>query len=187
MDAHAAGIASVIRRHRRSDRRVREMTATRTRVEESIHVDAPPSAVFDYCLDPRQLFAADPKHVVDAQLAPGGVGTTAHLSMKLGVLEEHDRLEYVEVVPDRRIEIAMQPTMSPRGLARPHHETALYSLIHEFAPEGHGTVMTLRVQVHDAPLYERMIDRLEGKGAEKMVHNRLQRIAKAVEGAAAGE
>jgi uncharacterized protein YndB with AHSA1/START domain len=163
------------------------MTAMRTRVEESIHVDAPPSAVFDYCLDPRQLFAADPKHVVDAQLAPGGVGTTAHLSMKLGVLEEHDRLEYVEVVPDRRIEIAMQPTMSPRGLAKPHHETALYSLIHEFAPEGHGTVMTLRVQVHDAPLYERMIDRLEGKGAEKMVHNRLQRIAKAVEGAAAGE
>jgi uncharacterized protein YndB with AHSA1/START domain len=163
------------------------MTAMRTRVEESIHVDAPPSAVFDYCLDPRQLFAADPKHVVDAQLAPGGVGTTAHLSMKLGVLEEHDRLEYVEVVPDRRIEIAMQPTMSPRGLAKPHHQTALYSLIHEFAPEGHGTVMTLRVQVHDAPLYERMIDRLEGKGAEKMVHNRLQRIAKAVEGAAAGE
>jgi hypothetical protein len=41
--------------------------------------------------------------------------------------------------------------------------------------------MTLKVQVHDAPLYERMIDRLEGKGAEKMVHNRLQRIAKAVE------
>jgi uncharacterized protein YndB with AHSA1/START domain len=166
---------------------MREMTATRTMVEESIHVDAPPSAVFDYCLDPRQLFAADPKHVVDAQLAPGGVGTTAHLSVKFGVLEEHDRLEYVEVVPDRRIEIAMQPTMSPRGLAKPHHETARYSLIHEFEPEGHGTVMTLRVQVHDAPLYERMIDRLEGKGPEKMVHNRLQRIAKAVEGAAAGE
>jgi uncharacterized protein YndB with AHSA1/START domain len=115
------------------------MTDTRTRVEESIHVDAPPSAVFGYCLDPRQLFAGDPKHVVDAQVTPGGVGTTAHLSMKVGVLEEHDRLEYVEVVPDRRIEIAMQPTMSPRGLAKPHHETALYSLIHEFEPEGHGT------------------------------------------------
>jgi uncharacterized protein YndB with AHSA1/START domain len=163
---------------------VRKMTDTRTRVEESIRVDAPPSAVFGYCLDPRQLFAGDPKHVVDVQLAPGGVGTTAHLSMKFGVLEEHDRLEYVEVVPDRRIEIAMQPTMSPRGLAKPHLETALYSLIHEFEPEGTGTVMTLKVEVHDARLYERMIDRLEGKGAEKLVHNRLERIAKAVEGAA---
>lgn len=161
------------------------MTDTRTRVEESIHVDAPPRAVFGYCLDPRQLFAGDPKHVVDVQVTPGGVGTTAHLSMKAGLLEENDSLEYVDVVPDRRIEIAMQPTMSPRGLAKPHHDTALYSLIHEFAPEGHGTQMTLKVQVHDAPLYERMIDRLEGKGPDKMVQNRLQRIAKAVEDAAA--
>jgi uncharacterized protein YndB with AHSA1/START domain len=162
------------------------MTDVRTRVEKSIHVDAPPSAVFGYCLDPRQLFAGDPKHVVDAHVTDGGVGTTAQLSMKVAVLEENDRLEYVDVVPDRRIEIAMQPTMSPRRLAKPRHETALYSLIHEFEPEGDGTRMTLTVQVHDAPLYERMIDRLEGKGPDKMVHNRLQRIAKAVEGAAAG-
>jgi carbon monoxide dehydrogenase subunit G len=161
------------------------MTDVRTRVEESIHVDAAPSAVFGYCLDPRQLFAGDPKQVVDAQVTPGGVGTTAHLTMKVGVLEEDDRLEYVEVLPDRRIEMAMQPTMSPRGLGKPHHETALYSLIHEFEPEGSGTRMTLKVQVHDAPLYERMIDRLEGKGPDKMVHKRLQRIAKAVEDAAA--
>lgn len=149
--------------------------------EESIHVDAAPETVFRYCLDPRQLFAGDPKHVVDAQVTDGGVGTTAHLSMKVGVLEEDDRLEYVEVVPNRRIEIAMQPTMSVRGLGKPHHETALYSLIHEFEPEGDGSRMTLKVQVHDAPLYERMIDRLESKGPEKMVHNRLQRVAKAVE------
>jgi uncharacterized protein YndB with AHSA1/START domain len=162
------------------------MTDVRTVVEGSIHVEAPPSAVFGYCLDPRQLFAGDPKHVVDAQVTDGGVGTTAHLSMKAGVLEEDDRLEYVDIVPDRRIEIAMQPTMSLRGLAKPHHETALYSLIHGFEPEGDGTRMTLKVQVHDAPLYERMIDRLEGKGPDKMLHNRLQRVAKAVEDAAAG-
>jgi uncharacterized protein YndB with AHSA1/START domain len=177
---------SVIPLLRRSDRGVRRMTDTRTKVEESVHVNAPPSAVFGYCLDPRQLFAGDPKHVVDAEMTPGGVGTTAHLSMQAGLLEERDRLEYVEVVPDRRIEIAMQPTMSPRGRAKPHHETALYSLIHEFAPEGHGTRMTLKVQVHDAPLYERMIDRMEAKGSERMVRNRLQRIAKAVEDAADG-
>jgi uncharacterized protein YndB with AHSA1/START domain len=165
---------------------VREMTGTRTRVEESIHVDAPPGAVFGYCLDPRQLFAGDPKHAVEAEVAPGGVGTTARLSKTLGLLEEHDRLEYVEVVPDRRIEIAMQPTITPRGLAKPQHDTALYSLIHEFVPEGDGTRMTLEVQVHDARLFERTVDRLEGKRAEKMVHNRLQRIATAVKDAAAG-
>jgi hypothetical protein len=47
--------------------------------------------------------------------------------------------------------------------------------------------MTLRVQVHDRPLSERMIDRLEGKGPERLVHNRLQRIARAVETSTAGE
>lgn len=159
------------------------MTDVRTRAEESIHIDAPPSATFGYCLDPRRLFAGDPKHVVDAEVTPDGVGTTAHLSMKAGVLEEDDRLEYITVVPDRRIEIAMQPTMSLSGLAKVRHETALYTLIHEFEPDRGGTRMTLKVQVHDAPLYERMIDRLEGKGPERLVRNRLQRIAKAVEGA----
>lgn len=162
------------------------MTDLKTRADQSIHIDAPPSAAFDYCLDPRRLFAGDPKHVVDAEVTPDGTGTTAHLSMKSRVLEEADRLEYVDVVPDRRIEIAMQPTMSLSGLRKPRHETALYSLIHEFEPDAGGTRMTLKVLVHDPPLYERMIDRLEGKAADKLVHNRLQRIAKAVEHAAAG-
>lgn len=81
------------------------MTDVRTVAEGSIHVDASPSAIFGYCLDPRRLFAGDPKHVVDAQVTDGGVGTTANLSMKAGVLEEDDRLEYVEIVPDRRIDI----------------------------------------------------------------------------------
>jgi uncharacterized protein YndB with AHSA1/START domain len=134
-------------------------------------------------LDPRQVFAADPKHVVDAEVVPGGVGTTAHLSMKFGVLEEADRIEYLEVVPDRRIVMAMQPTMS-RG--KYHHDTALYRLTHEFERDADGTRMTLRVQVHDRPLSERMIDRLEGKGPERLVRNRLQRIARAVEGSTAG-
>lgn len=151
-----------------------------TVVEDSVHIEAPPSAVFAYCLDPRNLFAGDPKHVVDADVVPGGVGTTAHLSMKMGVLEESDRLEYVEIVPDRRIEIAMQPTMSLIGLERVHHETALYTLAHEFEPDAEGTRMTLRVVAHDPPLYERLIDKLEGKGPDRLVHNRLQRIADAV-------
>lgn len=85
------------------------MTDERTRVEDSIRIDAQPSAVYAYCLDPHQLFAGDPKHVVDADVVAGGVGTTAHLSSKMGVMSEADRIEYVEVVPDRRIVIAMQP------------------------------------------------------------------------------
>ena len=114
-------------------------------------------------------------------MVPGGVGTTAHLSMKMGVLEEDDRLEYVEVVPDRRIEIAMQPTMSVIGLKQARTKTALYTLAHGFEPDGDGTRMTLRVVVHDPPLYERLIDKLEGKAPDRLVHNRLRRIADAIE------
>lgn len=161
------------------------MTDVLTRAEESIHIAAPPSMVFAYCLDPRQLFAGDPKHVVDADVTPGGVGTTAHLSMRMGVLEEADRIEYVEVVPDRRIVVAMHPTMSLGGPRGVHHETALYMLAHEFAPDGDGTRMTLRVQVHDAPLYERLVGHFEVKSTHQLVRDRPQRIAQAVEAAAA--
>lgn len=160
------------------------MTHIMTKVEESIHIEAPPSVVYNYCLDPQRLFAGDPKHVVDADVNPGGVGTTAHLSMKSGLLEEDDRIEYVETVPDRRIEIAMQPTMSLGETKRVHRDTARYTLTHEFEPEASGTRMTLRVQVHDVHVSERLIDRLEGKSAERLVHHRLQRIAKAVESSA---
>ena len=159
------------------------MTDARTRVEDSIHIDAPPSAVYAYCLDPHQLFAGDPKHVVDAAVVAGGVGTTAHLSSKMGVLTEADRIEYVEAVPDRRIVIAMQPTMSLGGSKGIHRDTAPYTLTHEFEPDEGGTRMTLRVQVHDPPLSERIIDKFEGKGPDRLVHNRLQRIAQAVEAA----
>ena len=161
------------------------MTNVRTRAEESIQISAAPSEVFAYCLDPRRLFAGDPKHVVDADIVAGGVGTTAHLSSTMGVLEEADRIEYAEVVPDRRIVIDMQPTMVLGGSKGLHSDTARYTLTHECEPEAGGTRMTLRVQVHDPPLHERVIDRFEGKGPDRMVHNRLQRIAAAVEAAGA--
>ncbi|MDO8152634.1 SRPBCC family protein [Isoptericola sp. b408] len=153
----------------------------RTRVQQSIHIDATPGRAYAYCLDPEQLFAGDPKHVVESSTSPDGVGTTARLSRSAGVMEEDDRLEYVEVVPDERIDIAMQPTMSFSRWEHPRHETALYTLSHVFEPERGGTRMTLTVMVHDPPLYERLIDRFEGRGPDRLVHDRLQRIKEAVE------
>jgi len=163
------------------------MTDVRTRVQQSIHIDASPGQVYAYCLDPEKLFAGDPKQVVESTPSPDGLGTTARLSLRTGVMEEDDRLEYVEVVPDERIDIAMQPTMSFGRWEHPRHETALYTLSHRFEPEQDGTRMTLTVMVHDPPLYERMIDRLEGSGPDRLVHNRLRRIKEAVEGATVTE
>ncbi|WP_082092243.1 SRPBCC family protein [Demequina pelophila] len=157
------------------------MTDVMTYVDESVHIDATPRDVFTYCLDPHRLFAGDPKHVVESDVVDGGQGTTARLSLKTGPVEEDDALEYVDVVPDARIEIAMRPTMHLRGGHGKGHETALFSLVHTFVPDGAGTTMSLTVEVHDPPAYERMMSRLEHGGAEKLVRNRLQRVKEAVE------
>ncbi|WP_084126455.1 SRPBCC domain-containing protein [Demequina sp. NBRC 110054] len=158
------------------------MTDVITRVDESIYIDAMPHAVYTYCLDPRRLFAGDPKAVVESDVKNDGVGTTFSLKMASGPIEEDDVLEYVDVVPDKRIEIAMQPTMHVLRRHGAGHVTAPYSLVHVFEREGGGTQMTLKVQVHHPPLYERMMDRLEGKGPERMVQARLERVKHAVEG-----
>ncbi len=161
------------------------MTDVITRVDESIYIDASPHAVYAYCLDPRRLFDGDPKHVVESELKEEGLGTTFSLQRVAGPIEEDDDLEYVDVVPDRRIEIAMRPTMHVLRRHGAGHVTAPYSLIHVFEREGDGTQMTLKVQVHDQPLFERMMDRLEGRSPERMVHSRLARVKDAIEHPAA--
>ncbi len=65
-----------------------------------------------YCPDLGQLFGADREHVVCAETFPGGSGNGRAPDLDDRVLTEAARLEYVEVVSDRRIVIAMQPTMS---------------------------------------------------------------------------
>ena len=59
--------------------------------------------MFDFCLDPRRIFAQDPMKVVDATLVPEGVGTTAHLTGSMLIFAQDVPIEYVEVVPDERI------------------------------------------------------------------------------------
>jgi uncharacterized protein YndB with AHSA1/START domain len=71
--------------------------------EGSVFIDAPVHSVFDFCLDPRRIFAGDAMKVADATLIPEGVGTTAHLADKLLIFVQDVSIEYVEVVPDQRI------------------------------------------------------------------------------------
>ncbi len=46
--------------------------------------------------------------------------------------------------------------------------------------------MTLRMRLHDPQLHERIIDRCQGKGPDRTVHNRPHRIAQASGAAANG-
>ncbi len=157
------------------------MSKVRTRIEDSIHIDAPPHEVYAYCMDPAKLFADDPKTVVDSFVEPAGIGTTARLEYRSGDMVEDDRLWYSDVVPDSRIDISMQPNLSIHGARSPLHESALYTLTHTFEADGGGTRMTIAVKVHDEPVFERIADRFHDHGPERLVHDRLSRIREAVE------
>ncbi|MBC7291608.1 MAG: SRPBCC family protein [Actinotalea sp.] len=173
---------------------------TVVRLDLAVHVLAPVHAVFEHCLDPRRIYADDPSHTVtEAEVAEGGVGTRAHLVARLGPLTEHIALEYVEVVPDRRIVIDAHPAPRPLTPADDGPGVATGGRLCRltwtwtFTPDADGTFVTVLVVEHDAPPWEHTLDVVTAHGGthafSAQVLRRLHRIKLAVEhetGAPAG-
>jgi hypothetical protein len=64
-----------------------------------VSIDAPVHTVFEYCRDPRRIYAGDPTHEVsDATVVPEGVGTRAQIVAKVAVVVEHDAPRWERVV-----------------------------------------------------------------------------------------
>lgn len=74
--------------------------ATLTR---SMTIEAPVDAVFGPALDPSRLWRHKDVAVVDVQLKPEGVGTTARLWTHALGFHIEGGMEYTEVVPNERI------------------------------------------------------------------------------------
>jgi hypothetical protein len=56
----------------------------------TVLVDAPVHSVFEYCRDPRRIYAGDRMmKVADATSSPEGVGTKAHLKARMLVFSEY--------------------------------------------------------------------------------------------------
>jgi uncharacterized protein YndB with AHSA1/START domain len=147
----------------------------------TVLIDAPIHAVFEYCLDPRRIYAGDPMmKVADATLTPEGVGTEAHLRAKMPLFTETVALEYTEVVPDRRIVFQGDPTMTfvgrGRGISIPVH-----IFTWTFESENGVTRLELVVEERNPPRWYRILDRLFDKSFRKQVNERLARIKAAAE------
>ncbi len=150
-------------------------------------IDAPVHTVFEYCRDPRRIYAGDPSHTVpDATLVPEGVGTRALVVARVAVFTEEIALEYVELVPDQRIVFEAFPRMT---IARLGHRVISAGPLHTwtwaFAPEGAGTRLTLVVVGQDASRWERALDLVTGRMLSGMfsreIRDRLGRVKAGVE------
>jgi len=149
---------------------------------QAIH--APVHAVFEYCRDPRSIFAGDPVYrVVDATVTPEGVGTRGHLVAKMLGLSEDVAIEYVEVVPDERIVYEARPTVTIAGRRL---GAEVFTWAWAFLPVAGGTELTVHVANRGGARWERALDAL---GTQRVLTRqsraRLARIAAAVEGQAA--
>lgn len=161
------------------------MAAYNGRFELSIN--APVDTVFEYCRDPRKIYAGDPTHnVSESTLFPEGVGTRAKVVVKTVAFTEEIAIEYVECVPDQTIVFTGDPKMTIAGLG-PFGDD-IHTWTWTFAPEDGGTRMTVVVvSQEDAPWWERLFDRITAKNFSKEITGRLARIKAGAEEQAASE
>lgn len=128
-----------------------------------VDIDAPVHTVFEYCRDPRSIYAGDPTYnVADATLTTEGLGTRARLVAKMLVFTEDVAIDYVEIVPDQRIVFEARPKMTITRLGRFVIPGSLHTWTWTFAPEDGRTRLTVSVVEHDAPRRERALDALSG-------------------------
>lgn len=151
------------------------MADIKVTVTESI--DAPVPAVFEYCRDPRRIYAEDPTYqVAEAAVASDGVGTTARLVAKMLIFPiESVAIEYVEVEPDQRIVFEARPTMTILGR---HLGGEVFTWTWTFEPTHAGTTVTVTGVSRGGANWERALDSLFGtqKILTKQFHARLSRI-----------
>lgn len=146
-------------------------------------IDAPVHAVFEYCGDPRKIYAGDPiRTVTEVSVTPEGVGTTARVLERVNFFVTWDiALEYVEVSQDERLVFDARPKLRIRGLGRPLLSPAVHSWTWTFDPEDGGTRLNLLVVERDPAWWDGAATLLEARVFSREVSSRLSRIKAAVE------
>lgn len=143
-------------------------------------VDAPAHRVFEYCLDPRRVYAGDPLYrVTDATVVAGGTGTHAALAARMVVFTEEVDITYVEAVRDQRIVFEARPRLRVAGRRA---GSEVFTWTWTFTPTQAGTIVTVDVENRGGGAWERALDALGTKKAvEKQTTQRLARIKAATE------
>lgn len=127
----------------------------------TVSINAPVHAVFEYCRDPRRIYAEDPTYTVsDATLTPDGVGTRTHAVARMGPFAEDVPIEYVEVVPDQRIVFTADPKVTARRGRWVISGDDVHTWTWTFAPEDGGTRLGVVVVSKAGPRWRRLLDRV---------------------------
>jgi uncharacterized protein YndB with AHSA1/START domain len=74
-----------------------------TTLTRSVTGDAPVGTVFEYALDVSRLWTVKDVALIDVDIKPEGVGTSARMYTHLLALHIEGGIEYTEVVPGERI------------------------------------------------------------------------------------
>ncbi|HWS57613.1 MAG TPA: SRPBCC domain-containing protein [Actinotalea sp.] len=150
-----------------------------------IVIDASVHDVFEYCRDPRHLFAGWPAlEVADVVLTPEGVGTTAHIVGRFakGMIVEQIEREYTEVVPDERIVSTAHATVRFAGRTKDVANGPIFTWLFE-ARDG-GTALTFVVLEEHLGWWQNLLETVSAAVMAKSMQSMLVAIKTGVEGAA---
>lgn len=147
-----------------------------------VSIDAPVHDVFEYCRDPRHLFAGWPAlKVTDVAITPKGVGTTAHIEGKFarGMIVEQIEREYTEVAVDERIVTKAHAKVRFAGLTRDVANGPIFTWL--FEDEDSGTKVTLVVLEEDLNWLQNLLESVSAAAMGKNLHGMLAALKTGVE------
>lgn len=136
----------------------------------SVAVEAPVDRVFDYLLDPRNLWGLQDIAVTEVEMTPDGVGTTARIGSHFFGFLIQGGLEYTEVVRPRRVVIDVGFMVE--------HPRWTFTLI----PDGDATRLTGEGEWHaNVPVVGRPFEKMMVHGHEEFLETTLDTLKARVE------
>jgi uncharacterized protein YndB with AHSA1/START domain len=145
-------------------------------------IAAPVHDVFEYCRDPRHLFAGWPElEVTDVVMAPEGVGTKAHIVGRFfkGMMVEQIEREFTEFVPDERIVTKAHAKVRVAGRNKEVANGPVFTWL--FEGRDGGTELTLAVLEEDLSRWQNLLESVSAALMAKKLNGVLAAVKAGVE------
>ncbi len=145
-------------------------------------IAAPVHDVFEYCRDPRHLFAGWPElEVTDVVMSPEGVGTKAHIVGRFfkGMMVEQIEREYTEFVLDERIVTKAHAKVRFAGRNKEVANGPIFTWL--FEDRDGGTEVTLVVLEEDLSRWQNFMESFSAAVMAKKLNGMLASVKAGVE------
>jgi uncharacterized protein YndB with AHSA1/START domain len=147
-----------------------------------VFINASVHDVFEYCRDPRHLFAGWPAlEVTDVVMTPEVVGTTAHIAGRFarGMIVEQIEREYAEVVQDERIVTKAHAKVRFARQTKDVDNGPIFTWL--FEGRDGGTKVTLVVLEEDLNWFQNLLESVSAVAMGKNLHGMLAALKTGVE------